>query len=161
MSHIIYVVAYSENRVIGDENQLPWHLPNDFKHFKELTLNQTVLMGRKTYESIGRPLPNRKMIVLTRNRDFQSDYATGIHSLNALSSFKEDLYVIGGAEIYKLILPSADIIYATEVKTKLTGDASFPNLPTTEWQEVSRESHSKDDKHAFDYDFVKYSRIAR
>lgn len=158
MPHIIYVVAYSENHMIGEGNQLLWHLPNDFKHFKAQTLNKTVLMGRKTYESIGRPLPNREMVVLTRNHDFKSDYAKVIHSLDELFPLQQDLYVIGGAEIYKLMLPDADIIYATEVKTKLAGDAIFPELSQNEWQEVSRESHFKDEKHAFDYDFVEYRR---
>lgn len=156
MSKVIFVVAYSANHVIGEGNQLPWHLPNDFKHFKDLTLNQTVLMGRKTYESIGRPLPNREMIVLTRNSDFHSDYAKVIHSLDELFPLQKDLYVIGGGEIFKMMLPDADIIYATEVKTHIKGDAIFPELSTAEWHEVSREHHFKDEKHAFDYDFVEY-----
>lgn len=158
MSKIVFVVAYSENHVIGEGNQLPWHLPNDFKHFKDLTLNHTVLMGRKTYESIGRPLPNREMIVLTRNSDFNSDYAKVIHSLDELFPLQKDLYVIGGGEIFKMMLPDADIIYATEVKTHIKGDAIFPELSPAEWHEVSRESHFKDEKHAFAYDFVEYKK---
>lgn len=159
MSNICFVVAYTENRVIGRDNQLLWHLPNDFKHFKQLTMNQTVLMGRKTYESIGRPLPGREMIVLTRDLHFHSDYARVIHSLDELYPLQKDLYVIGGAEIYKLMLKDADIIYATLVKTKLAGDALFPELPSSEWQELEREHHYKDEKHAFDYDFIMYKRI--
>ena len=159
MAKIIFVVAYSKNHGIGKDNQMPWHLPNDFKHFKALTLNHSVLMGRKTYESIGRPLPNREMIVLTRQPDFQSDYARLIHSLDELHPLKNDLYVIGGAEIYKLLLPQADIVYATEVNTTINADAFFPELPSSEWLAVSREAHPADDKHAFEYDFVDYQRI--
>ena len=152
------VVAYSQNRVIGVKNQLPWHLPNDLKHFKELTLNQQILMGRKTYESIGRPLPHREMIVLTRQADFHSDYARTIHNLSALRPLQQDLVIIGGAEIYQLTLPQADLIYATEVKTVLEGDAFFPELDPHIWQETERESHLADERHAFAYDFVTYAR---
>ncbi len=153
---ISLVVAYTQNRVIGVKNQLPWHLPNDLKHFKDLTLNQQILMGRKTYESIGRPLPNREMIVLTRQADFHPDYARCIHDLSELQPLKKDLVVIGGAEIYTLLLPQADIIYATEVKTELAGDAFFPNLDPKVWHETNRESHPADERHAFPYDFVRY-----
>jgi len=161
MSKIIFVVAYCENKGIGKDNQMPWHLPNDFKYFKALTLNHTVLMGRKTYESIGRPLPNREMIVLTRQPDFQSDYARVIHTLDELQPLQDDLYVIGGAEIYKMLLPQADIVYATEVATIIDADAFFPALPSDAWKAVSRDSHPQDDKHAFAYDFVEYQRVSK
>ncbi len=157
MPKLILVVAYSQNRVIGVNNQLPWHLPNDLKHFKALTLNQTIVMGRKTFESIGRPLPHRKMVVLTRDPHFQSDYATTIHDLRDLQAFEEDLYIIGGAEIYRLLLPQADVIYATEVHTRLDGDAYFPELSPQDWQEIARESHPGDEVHAYAYDFVTYT----
>lgn len=160
MPNICFVVAFSENRVIGRDNRLLWHLPNDFKHFKQVTLNRTVLMGRKTYESIGRPLPGRQMVVLTRDPQFHSDYAKVIHSPDEIFPLQEDLYVIGGAEIYKLLLKDADIIYATLVKAELAGDALFPELPASEWQELERERHYKDEKHAFDYDFITYKRIS-
>jgi dihydrofolate reductase len=156
--HISLVVAYSQNRVIGLKNQLPWHLPNDLKHFKELTLNQQILMGRKTFESIGRPLPQREMIVLTRQVDFHSDYARTIHDLSELQPLQNNLVIIGGAEIYQLLLPQVDLIYATEVKTELHGDAFFPQLDTRQWQETSRTRHQQDERHAFDYDFVTYTR---
>ncbi|MCX7123162.1 MAG: dihydrofolate reductase [Gammaproteobacteria bacterium] len=158
---ICFVVAYSQNQVIGAKNQLPWHLPNDLKHFKELTRNQHILMGRKTLESIGRPLPNREMIVLTRQVDFKVDYARTIHDLSELQPLEKDLFIIGGAEIYQLLLPQADLIYATEIKTKIEGDAFFPPLNREEWQEISRESHSTDERHAFDYDFVCYAKKIR
>lgn len=155
---LIIVVAYSDNRVIGEGNALPWRLPNDLQHFKNLTLNQQILMGRKTYESIGRPLPQRQMIVLTRNGDFKSDYARVIHSVEALFPLNHDLYVIGGAEIYRLLLPKTDLVYATEVHTHLKGDAFFPVLGA-DWRELSREQHSADEKHACPYDFVLYQRL--
>ncbi len=159
MPKIIFVVAYAENQTIGINNQLPWHLPNDFKHFKQLTLGHKILMGRKTYESIGRPLPNRTMIVLTRNTDFKSDYAKVVHSLNEILPLQEDLYVIGGAEIFNMLLAHADIIQATIVKADIKGDAFFPKLDPKEWHEVARESHPIDEKHTFAYDFVRYQRI--
>ena len=154
---IALVVAYSQNRVIGVKNQLPWHLPNDLKHFKDLTLNQTILMGRKTLESIGRPLSHREMIVLTRQADFKVDYARTIHDLSELLPLQNDLFIIGGAEIYQFTLPQADIIYATEIHTQIKGDAFFPTLNPQEWREISRESHQRDERHAFDYDFVIYA----
>lgn len=156
---LIAIVAYSDNRVIGEGNALPWRLPNDLQHFKTLTLNQRVLMGRKTYESIGRPLPHREMVVLTHNTDFHSDYAKVVHSIDALFPLTQDLYVIGGGEIYRLLLPKIDVIYATEVHTRLKGDAFFPELSKSDWKEHSRKPHPQDERHAFAYDFVVYQQL--
>jgi dihydrofolate reductase len=156
---LIAIVAYSDSRVIGESNRLPWRLPNDLQHFKNLTLNQRVLMGRKTYESIGRPLPQREMIVLTRNPDFHSKYARLIHSVEELFPLTRDLYVIGGGEIYRMLLSKIDLIHATEVHTTLKGDAYFPELSKSDWKERSREPHPQDEKHAFAYDFVLYQRL--
>ena len=156
---IILVVAFSLNHVIGQDNRLPWHLPNDLQHFKALTAHQTILMGRKTYQSIGRPLKNRDMIVLTRSLDFKSDYARVIHDLKELEPLKGDLYIIGGSEIYTLLLLKADLIYATLVKTKITGDTLFPPLDPMTWKEVAREVHTADADHLFNYDFVTYARV--
>lgn len=156
---IILIVALSENKVIGQNNTLPWHLPNDFKHFKAITWNKKILMGRKTYESIGKPLPNREMIVLTHQPNFKSGYAQVIHDYSALFPLKEDLYVIGGSTLYDLFLPLAHFIYATEVKCTITGDTFFPSLDKQSWQEIARDKHYADDKHAFNYDFVEYDRI--
>ena len=155
---LIAIVAYSDNRVIGERNTLPWRLPSDLQHFKKLTLNQCVVMGRKTFESIGRPLPQREMVVLTRNLDFHSDYARVVHSSDALFPLTQDLYVIGGGEIYQMLLPQIDVIYATEVHTTLKCDAFFPALNPA-WQELSREAHPADDQHAFAYDFVVYQQL--
>jgi dihydrofolate reductase len=153
---IILVVAVSENGVIGIDNMLPWHLPHDLQHFKALTLHQHILMGRKTYESIGRPLPEREMIVLTRSLDFTSSYAQIIHSPKMLFPLQHDLYVIGGAEIYALFRPWAHCIEMTLVKTTLTGDAFFPLPSPDEWRETSRIAHPADERHAFAYDFIRY-----
>lgn len=155
------VVAFDKNFGIGKDNQLLWHLPNDLKHFKNLTHHKTILMGRKTYDSIGRPLPNRKMIVLTRNQDFQSDYAKVIHDLTELQKFAtpgEEIMIIGGAEIYKLCLPYLEKIYATEVAANLVADAYFPAIKPQEWQRIYEEHHAQDDKHQYAYTFVTLSK---
>ena len=161
MPKLIFVVAYSQNRAIGIHNTLPWHLPNDFKHFKSLTLGQTILMGRKTYASIGKLLAERKMIVLSRKPDFHSPYAQVISSFETLLPLQNDLYIIGGAEIYKTLLPKAEVIYATEVQTSTPGDVFFPELDPNKWREVSRQKNPPDERHAFAYDFVEYHRIMR
>lgn len=158
------IVAFDKNFAIGKDNQLLWHLPNDLKHFKNLTLNKTILMGRKTYESIGRPLPNRRMIVLTRNTDFHSDYATVIHNLNELKELitpGNEVMLIGGAELYKLCLPYTDKIYATEVDAHINeADAFFPALKEIEWTRQSEEHHPQDESHNYAYTFVTLTKNA-
>jgi dihydrofolate reductase len=160
--HLSAVVAFDKNLGIGKNNQLLWHLPNDLKHFKNLTTGKIILMGRKTYESIGRPLPNRRMIVLTRNPDFHSDYAEVIHDLTELSNLvtpDEEVMLIGGAELYQLCLPYIDKIYATLVDAHLDADAFFPKITTTEWQQQDVESHAKDMNHVYAYTFVTLTRL--
>lgn len=155
------VVAYDQNNAIGQDNKLLWHLPNDLKHFKELTLNKTVLMGRKTYDSIGRALPHRRMIVLTHNKDFTSDYAETIHGLNELNNLlnpDEDMMIIGGAEIYKLCLPYISKVYATLVDAKINADTFFPELNQNEWIRTEEQHHEKDDKHPYNYTFITFKR---
>ena len=155
------VIAYGSNRAIGKDNQLLWHLPNDLKHFKHLTLGKAILMGRKTYESIGRALPGRRMIVLTRKQGFYSDYAEIVHELSELNTLVkagESLMVIGGAEIYQLCLPFADKIYATEVEASLAGDAFFPVVEGEAWLKQDEAAHPKDDRHAYPYTFITFAR---
>jgi dihydrofolate reductase len=155
------VVAYEENFGIGKDNQLLWHLPNDLKHFKALTLNKVVLMGRKTYESIGRPLPHRRMIVLTRQQDFHSDYAQVIHELSELAQLiqpHEEVMLIGGAEIYRLCFADIHKIYATEVAADLKADAFFPKITAQAWVRQDEERHPRDAQHAYDYTFVTFLR---
>ena len=156
---IAAIVAMSENRVIGINNQLPWHLPADLRHFKELTTGHAILMGRKTYESIGRPLPNRLNIVMTRNRDYQAPGCCVVGTLDeAIHKTKEEgkstLFIIGGAEIYSLLLPFVTELYLTIVHHTLDGDAVFPVLTTTDWVETERIDHPADEKNMFAYSFL-------
>ena len=150
------IVAMDQNRLIGRQGQLPWRLPNDLKHFKALTLGKTVLMGRKTWESLGRPLPQRQNWVLTRDAAFKAEGARVFATLeDALREHASgELMVIGGAELYRQTLPLAQTIYLTEVQTQLQGDAWFPPWPRAEWREQAREPHAADERHAYAYSFV-------
>ena len=155
---LAFVVAAAENGVIGRDNQLIRHLPADLKHFKQLTQGHPVVMGRRTYESIGRPLPNRTNIVVTRQTDWQADGCETAQSVPAAleraSQLDEEVFVIGGAEIYRQALPAADIIYLTEVHHAFEGDVTFPELDRAVWREESRQRHEADDKHAYPFTFV-------
>jgi len=143
------VVAMAKNRIIGRDNGLPWHLPADLKHFKAVTLGKPVVMGRKTYDSIGRPLPGRRNIVITRNAGWSADgveTATGLDAaIERAFEASETVMVIGGADIYRQALPHVGRVHLTEVDLMVDGDASFPELPAAEWQEVSREAHPAED----------------
>ena len=160
------LVAMSKNRVIGKNNQLPWHLPEDLKHFKALTMGHPIIMGRKTYESIGKPLPNRSNIVISRNSDFQADGVKIVASIDdalkvaesiAEISDTQEAFIMGGAQIYQQTLPLAQRLYITEVKKTVTGDAFFPSIDLSQWQEIGREAHyyEPQDTH---YAFVVYER---
>lgn len=155
---LAFVVAAAENGVIGRDNQLIWHLPADLKHFKQLTQGHPVVMGRRTYESIGRPLPNRTNIVVTRQTDWQADGCETAQSVPAAleraSQLDEEVFVIGGAEIYRQALPAADTIYLTEVHHSFEGDVTFPELDRAVWREEARQRHEADDKHAYPFTFV-------
>jgi dihydrofolate reductase len=123
------IVAISKNCVIGESNNIPWHLPNDLKKFRELTLNHAVIMGRKTYESIGSPLDNRLNIILTRNKEYKADNCIVVNCVeDALRACEGDCFVIGGGEIYKLFLPIAHELYLTLVNKNIEGDTYFPTL---------------------------------
>ncbi|QNH63625.1 dihydrofolate reductase [Hymenobacter sediminicola] len=155
---LAFVVAIAENNVIGNDNQLLWHLPDDLKHFKRLTQGHPVVMGRRTYESIGRPLPNRTNIVVTRQAGWQAPGCEVAYSvpdaLEQAAQLDEEVFVIGGAEIYRQALPAADVIYLTEVHHTFEGDVVFPELNNTEWREESRERHEPDEKHAYAFSFI-------
>ncbi len=153
------IVAVAENGVIGHNNQLIWHLPNDLKQFKRLTTGHCIIMGRKTFDSIGKPLPNRTSIIISRNTDFQVEGCITVSSLeNAISAAKkienEEVFVIGGAEIYRLALPIVDKIYLTEVHHAFEGDTFFPIIDKTLWKETQREDFEIDEKHKVKYSFV-------
>lgn len=155
------IVAYDLKHGIGAANDLLWKhdLPADLRHFKDITTGSSIIMGRKTYDSIGRPLPNRESIVISREA-VDIPEVIGVHSLE--EAFKaashDDMYVIGGGQIYALAIDSVDRIYATEVQAEFKADVFFPSIDTTIWQEVSREHHDKDDANKYDYDFVVYDR---
>ena len=154
------IAAIARNRVIGKDNQLLWHLPEDMKHFRDITRGHPVIMGRKTWESLPekfRPLPGRHNIVISRNVAYQAAGATCVTSLeSAIQAAGNDseAFVIGGAEIYRQALPMAQRLYLTEIARDYNGDAHFPELPTTEWREAARTAGGPD------FDFVTYARIA-
>ncbi len=163
---ITLIAALSRNRIIGKNNDLPWHLPDDMKFFMETTKDHCVIMGRKNYESLPlkfRPLPERTNIVVTRQRNFVAEGCQVVHSLeDALASANqksdEEIFVIGGAEIYKLALPYAHKLYLTEIEAEIEGDTYFPLFDKTVFQERSRRHHTADAKHAVAFDFVLYSK---
>lgn len=156
------IVAKSDNNVIGRNNQLIWRLSNDLKHFKEITTGHPIIMGRKTFESIGRILPNRTNIIITRNRNYSIENAKVAHSLNeALELAKEideNIFILGGGKIYEQAIDFADILEVTEVHENFEGDTYFPEIDLNVWKEISRIKHHKDEKNEFDYSFVRYER---
>jgi dihydrofolate reductase len=158
---ISLIVAMARNRVIGINNTLPWHLPADLKHFKTLTMGHHIVMGRKTYESIGKPLPGRTSVVVTRNADYSVPGVIVANSLQAAISScgnDEEIFVIGGAELYRHAINFADRIYLTEIAADIPGDAHFAELESKHWQEIGRESHIRDEKNAYPYQFIIYDR---
>ena len=155
------IVAMAKNRVIGKNNSLPWHLPADLKHFKALTMEHHIVMGRKTYESIGKPLPGRTSVVVTRNVKYSMPGVIVANSLKAaIAACGEDqeIFVIGGAELYRQAIALADRIYLTEIDANMEGDAHFTELDFNAWQESARVSHSPDEKNRYPYHFVVYDR---
>lgn len=156
------IVAMDRGRLIGRDGDLPWRLPNDLKHFRQQTLGKTVLMGRRTWASLGRPLPQRDNWVLTRDRAFQAEGARVFHTLEAALTAHEagELMVIGGAELYRQALPLAQRLYLTEIDVELDGDTRFPAFERDEWREVASESHAADERHAWPYRFVTLERKA-
>lgn len=155
------IVAYAANRVIGRDNTLPWRLPGDLAHFKRSTLGHPVIMGRNTWESLGRPLPGRLNIVISRNSCYEAAGASVHPSLEAAlaaCAAEASPYIIGGAQIYQLALPLARRIVATEVHASIEGDAYFPLLPANEWKETSRSERQTEN--GYEYYFVVYERTA-
>lgn len=156
------IAAKARNGVIGRNNALPWHLPEDLKYFKATTFGHPILMGRKTFESIGRPLPGRTSIVISRNPDWQFAGCTVVPSIDAAlqaAAERDEIFVIGGSELYSQTLPRADRLYLTEIHADFAGDAHFPELDPADWQELSRQQHA-DDGRGFAFDFVVYQRKA-
>ncbi len=159
---ISLIVAKSDNDVIGSHDGLPWYLPADLRHFKQLTTGHTVVMGRKTFDSIisrlGHPLPERRSIVVTRDVEFAYDDVEVIHDVASIRKLADRVFVIGGGEIYRQTIDHADVLYVTEVHADIDGDVTFPTIDAQVWRETSREPHVRDDKNQYDYDFVTYER---
>lgn len=158
---ITIIAAIAENNALGKDNQLIWHLPADLKRFKKVTLNHHIIMGRKTFESLGKPLPNRTTIIITRNKDFKAEGCIIVNSLNdALEAAKSDYnpYILGGAEIYAQAIKIADKLDITYVHHKFEADAFFPEIDTAIWNETSREDLNADETNMYNYSFVTFKR---
>ena len=157
------IVAKAKNNTIGKDNKLLWHIPDDLRRFKELTTNHNIIMGRKTFESIGKILPNRKHIIFSQNPDFkiENENIEIVHSMLQIQQYIEDEnenFVIGGAMIYNLLMPYVTKMYVTEIDKDFEGDTVFPRINPDIWQEISREEGQKKEKNDFKYEYVVYKR---
>jgi dihydrofolate reductase len=160
---ISLISAVAQNGVIGNNNDLPWHLPDDFAFFKRKTSHHPIIMGRKSLDSLGKPLPNRTNIVVTRNPDFRAAGVLVTHTIeDAIERSRQinqaEIFVIGGAEIYAMALPLATTLYLTEIDKAYPGDTHFPAFDRRAWQEVSRQAHPADERHEVSFSFVEYER---
>ncbi|MGB9430048.1 MAG: type 3 dihydrofolate reductase [Gammaproteobacteria bacterium] len=155
------IVAIGEHNEIGKAGKMPWHLPADLKHFKTITLGKPIIMGRKTFEAIGKPLPERRNIVITREKAYRADGCEVAHSLPAalvLAAGVPEIMVIGGGEIYREALPRAQRIYLTRVHAAFDADTFFPTLDPADWREATREDHGSDERNPFNYSFLMLER---
>ncbi|WP_454763289.1 dihydrofolate reductase [Cupriavidus campinensis] len=160
MTLLTLIVARARNGTIGRDNTLPWRLPEDLQHFKRTTMGAPVIMGRKTWDSIGRPLPGRRNIVVSRNRELKlegAEVAASLEDAQRLCVGVEQVFLIGGAQLYAEALPSADRLIVTEIDADVPGDAFFPEVDRGRWIEISRETHHSE-ANGFDYAFVTYER---
>ncbi|CAM4233169.1 dihydrofolate reductase [Bacillus manliponensis] len=159
---ISLLVAMDKNRVIGKDNDLPWRLPADLAYFKTVTMGHHIIMGRKTFESIGRPLPGRTNVVITRNKDYKVEGCQVIHAIDDVKKMSEEtneeLFVIGGAEIFKEVLSFADRLYITKIEEEFEGDTFFPEVNENEWEEVFMEQGVTDEKNPYTYYFCRYEK---
>ncbi|WP_234109284.1 MULTISPECIES: dihydrofolate reductase [Chryseobacterium] len=160
---ITLVVAMGLNREIGIDNLLPWHLPKDLKHFKEITSNHPIIMGRKTFESIGKPLPNRTNIVVSRKKDWFEEGILIVGSLKEALKFAqkidEDIFIIGGGNIFEQTMDIADKLEVTEIKTTIDADTFFPEIDEKIWKKTGEVCHEKDEKNNFDFCFQTYEKV--
>ncbi len=168
MTRLAIIVAAADNGVIGRNNGLPWNLPEDLRYFKRVTMGKPIVMGRRTFESIGRPLPGRSNIVISRNVDFMSPGVQVVTSLDEALALADniakidgtsEIVVIGGAEVYRLAMAVADRLYITEVHANVEGDVMLPPVHWPDWRELSREYHAVSADNPFDYSFVVYDRV--
>ncbi|MFD2630637.1 dihydrofolate reductase [Oceanobacillus kapialis] len=160
---ISLLLAMDRNNLIGRENDLPWHLPKDLRFFKEKTLEKTIIMGRKTYESIGRPLPKRENVVVTRNTELTKE-VTCIADVKTIKQWNEDnpskeYFVIGGGHLFEQVLPFADRMYITLIDETFTGDTYFPDFSSDEWKISSKVKGEKNETNPYDYYFIQYDRV--
>lgn len=158
---ISFIAAMDENRVIGKNNGMPWHLPADLKHFKKVTNGHPIIMGRKTYESIGRPLPGRTNIILTRDREYKAEGCKVIHSVSELDAYHKDaaeVFVIGGAAIFEQTFPLADRMYLTIIHETFSGDTYFPEWDEKEWVVTSEEKGTVDEKNQLEHTYITLDR---
>jgi dihydrofolate reductase len=156
------IAAVAENLALGKNNELVWHLPDDFKRFKQLTTNHYIIMGRKTFESFPKPLPNRTHVIITRQQDYTAEgclVAANLADALAMIPKNENAFVIGGGEIYALALPFTDVIELTKVHARFEADTFFPEMDSKQWNLVSEEYHPKDEKHLFDFTYETYRRL--
>lgn len=154
---ISIIVAMDKNRVIGNESDLPWHISADLKKFKQVTMGKPIIMGRKTHESIGRPLPGRENIILTRDAAYKSEGCTVVKSVDLILEHCQEhaeIMITGGAEIYRLFLDMANRLYLTEVHAEVDGDTVFPEIKREEWELISREDHRADENNDHDFSFL-------
>ncbi len=161
MSKLAIIVAMAKNRTIGIDNTLPWRIPADMQHFKRLTMGHHLIMGRKTFESIGKPLPGRTNVVVTRNRDLAIAGCLVSNSLEeaiAACAGDDEIFIVGGADIYAQALGRVDALYVTEIQQDVIGDALFPEFDRTKWLEASREIHRQETPVPLEYHFVGYRR---
>ena len=161
MTVVSFVVAYGRGRVMGKDNAIPWRAPADVRHFRDITRGKPVVMGRRTFESIGRPLPDRLNIVLTRDPGFRAEGCRVARSLTealALAGDAPEVMVIGGAQVFAALFPTADRLYITEIDADFDGDTYFPEFDRTEWREIERRAHPPEEGDPLPYDIVTYER---
>lgn len=162
MTTVSLIAAMDRNRVIGMNNKMPWHLPADLKHFKRVTVGKPIVMGRNTYDSLGRPLPGRLNIVLSRQADLRIEGCEVVSSVEdalKLAGDVDEVMIIGGANLYRQTIDLADKLYLTYIDEKFEGDTFFPEVNPAMWQIDSEEKHYADEKNRYDYRFVNYSRL--
>jgi dihydrofolate reductase len=157
MMQLSIIVAMDRNHVIGNNDSLPWHISADLKNFKKITMGKPIVMGRKTHESIGRPLPGRENIIITRDETYQAEGCTVLNSIDEIFEHckdVEEVMITGGSEIYKHTLNQVTRLYLTEIHAEVEGDTFFPEFNRSEWNEISREVFKADEKNDFDYSFI-------
>lgn len=157
------IVAKAENNIIGKDNGLIWHMPQDLKHFRSTTMGHYIIMGRKTFEATQKPLPGRSSIVITRNKEYKAEGCLIVNNIEeafrlGMENKQEEVFILGGGEIYKQAMDLADKIYLTEIKQTFEGDTYFPEIDDRKWQEIKREEFKADDKNPHDYAFVELVR---